>query len=68
MADEEQAKHKNPQEEQQNLKEGQQHAELLIDVDDIKEYFLEYILSNSVPSSSSIKTRRMVREEAERAE
>lgn len=40
----------------------------MIDVDAIEEYFLEYKLSNFVPSSSSIRTRRMVREEAERAE
>jgi len=63
FTDEEQ---KESQERQQNLQE-KQHAEPVTDVDATEENFSEFRQSNSIPSTSSVRTRRMVREEVERA-
>jgi len=40
----------------------------LVDVDDVEEEFSEHIPNTFAPSSSSVKTRKMVREETEKAE
>jgi len=39
----------------------------VVDVDDVEEEFSEYRPNTSAPSSSSVKTRKMVTEETEEA-